>query len=333
MQSSGRFLLSILPAGGTGGALHMSAVDVQRAFVLAYEAQYGLHPQWVSGSLPEALAVAKRECRLLLVYLHSFEHGDTEAFAKTLASEAVIEFVDRNMVMWAVDGASQAGFEVAASLGAMSYPYVAVLHLSGESDRGQEVRVLGSFVGPQGVDELLSQLMSLLEEHDAVLLTDRLEREERERSRTLLQQQDREYEEALKADKRQQDQKQKQEQVVPVATAHAAPAPAARAVVAAPVAAAAAAAAVRYVLLPEPEAGTAGMVRIALRLPSERLERRFRGEEPVAAVFAFVDEKIKEKKDYKLVSAYPRMVLRRTDEKTMSQVGSTTLLYEEEEEE
>jgi hypothetical protein len=74
-------------------------------------------------------------------------------------------------------------------------------------------------------------------------------------------------------------------------------------------------------------------VRVALRLPQERLERRFRGEESVAAVFAFVDEKMKsEGVQYKLVSAYPRVVYHRSDNKTMTQVGSTTLLYEEEEE-
>jgi FAS-associated factor 2 len=76
--------------------------------------KYGVvHPAWVAGGLTEALAAAKRECRLLLVYLHSFEHGDSEMFARTLASEAVVQFVDRNMVMWAADAASQAGFETA----------------------------------------------------------------------------------------------------------------------------------------------------------------------------------------------------------------------------
>jgi hypothetical protein len=111
-----------------------------------------------------------------------------------------------------------------ASLGATSYPFVAVLHMAGETDRGQEVRVLGSFVGPLGVDEFLGQLMGVLEEHDAVLAADRLEKAERERSRTLLQQQDREYEEGLLADRSRQQKQMREESKssVPVATAVAA---------------------------------------------------------------------------------------------------------------
>ncbi len=44
-------------------------------------------------------------------------------------------------------------------------------------------------IGPLTVDELLSRLMTVLEENDAVLVAERAELQERSRNRVLLQQQ------------------------------------------------------------------------------------------------------------------------------------------------
>lgn len=44
-------------------------------------------------------------------------------------------------------------------------------------------------IGPLSVDDLLSRLMNVMEEHDAVLVGERLELEERAANRNILQQQ------------------------------------------------------------------------------------------------------------------------------------------------
>ena len=83
----------------------------------------------------------------------------------------------------------------------------------------------------------------------------------------------------------------------------------------------------------EPAQGEPGAVRVAFRLPQQRTERRFRGGDSLAGVFAFVDSKLEGgPQRYKLVSAYPRVVYRRSDERSLQEAGignAVTLIFEE----
>ncbi len=329
LRNSSLFLRSFLPSVPRA----VTPVEAHRAFLLSYEAEYGgFHPVFMEGVLLDALVKGKREGKFVLVYLHSSEHGDTEALCRaTLASEAVVEFVDRNFVMWAADVATASGQQAAVSLAANSYPFLAVLYLGSESARGQEVRALGTWVGPLTVDELLVRLMGVLEENDAVLVADRAEMEELHRNRSLLRQQDEDYEESLRADQRKRQQEPAPPAAAPAVTAQRThsepkdkeeddtPPPPKK----------------KLELPEEPAAGESGVVRVAFRLPHQRTERRFRGSETLPIVFAFVDTKLESQQPYKLVSAYPRAVYRRSDDRSLQEAGignAATLIYEEDDE-
>ena len=340
LRGTGLFFRSLLPSVG-GRAL--SPLEAHRAFVLAYEAEYGgFHPSFAEGALVDALARAKREGRFLLVYLHSSQHGDTDAFCRgTLSSEAVVQFVDRNLVMWAGDVTTTSGYEAALTLRATSFPHLSLLYMQGP----QEVRSLGQWIGPLGVDEMLVQLMAAVEENEAALVADRAEVEERERNRVLLRQQNDDYEQSLRADRQKKTTKDKP---VSSSSSSSAPTPSApppeRSAPSAPVSSSkgkeeeiVAPKKTAAALPSEPEAGGPGVVRVAFRLPSQRLERRFRGDEDtIGTVFSFVDQKLEpEQRNYRLVSAYPRAVYQRSQEMRLSEAGfgnAMTLLYEEEEE-
>jgi hypothetical protein len=53
----------------------LSPVEAATAFVAAFEQRYGaVHPEFVVGSYRDALTMANRDFKFLLVYLHSPEH-------------------------------------------------------------------------------------------------------------------------------------------------------------------------------------------------------------------------------------------------------------------
>ena len=89
------------PAGGAAAAAR---------FIAAFEEQHGeVHPRFFRGTCHEALARARREARLVLMYLHSADHAHTPAFLSSVVGSALFSaFVDENFVFWVGDVDTQA---------------------------------------------------------------------------------------------------------------------------------------------------------------------------------------------------------------------------------
>jgi len=83
-QVAAGVLHAVLPGPLRGFALSLlralqrpvlSPVEAATAFVAAFEERHGVpHPDFVIGSYREALTMANRDFKFLLVYLHSPEH-------------------------------------------------------------------------------------------------------------------------------------------------------------------------------------------------------------------------------------------------------------------
>ena len=326
-SESHTFVSSFFP----GSSHPPTLLQSHHAFLLRFEALYGsFHPDFTEGSLFDAMAAAKRQCKFVLVFLHSSLHGDSEKFClETFSSQPVVEFINRNFILWAADSSSRVGHEAAASLQAHSYPFFAVLFAENSTQRngGLEIQSVGSMVGFMTVDELIAQLISVMDENDRLLEADRSVVRNREQTRRLLQEQDADYEAALLADRgkkisrktEESDLEEKvvvekeKEEIVKVE------------------------ADCKIQLPSEPGAGESEAVLVAMRLPGGRLERRFRLEEKVGVLFAAADASgLTEMTDvsYLLVGAYPRVVFRRNDPRTLRQAefrDKIALIFEEEE--
>jgi FAS-associated factor 2 len=145
-------------------------------FIAAFTAQYGdTHPAWVATSWREAAAAAHAEFKFLLVYLHSPEHENTEAYVRNvLCSPEVVEYANSHFVSWAGNVQRPDAFNLAGRLNVSTYPCVALLAFSGT--RTKLVVAAQGNVQPQ---QLLAALRRAVEEQEVMLTAERLEQEER----------------------------------------------------------------------------------------------------------------------------------------------------------
>ncbi|CAL5087741.1 unnamed protein product [Urochloa decumbens] len=184
-------------------------------FFSVFEQQYGeRHPFFYGCRFADAMRAARREGKLVFVYLHDPGHPYTEPFCRsTLCSDVVVEFLDANFVSWgAVAASSGEGPSMVASLQPGSFPFCAVVApVSDES-----IAVLQQVEGPVSPSELVEVLQRTIDEQGAAFTfrTSRpdeqaaavraartAEEEERRRSaQRLRQEQDAAYLESLRRD-------------------------------------------------------------------------------------------------------------------------------------
>ncbi|XP_054158133.1 FAS-associated factor 2-like [Oppia nitens] len=163
-----------------------------------FEQLYGSrHPEFFVGTYNQALEVAKREFKFLVVYLHSDVHEDTQEFCRSvLISDRFVDFVsEQSLLFWCSSVAYNDGFSVSQQLRESTYPFLALICL-----KQNRMVVVRKFEGRIHLDTLLAQLKSTIEDNETNLIAARLEREERIMNQLLRQEQDEAYEDSLRAD-------------------------------------------------------------------------------------------------------------------------------------
>lgn len=186
-------------------------------FIDEFNAKYPLHPVFYRGTYAQALNDAKRELKFLLIYLHSETksqalHVDQQRITETthfcrntLSNEAVIEYINRNMILWGADIASPEGYRVSHSINARTHPYLVMVVL-----RDNKMTIVARMEGDCTADELLSRMRRVVSENDRWLNAARNDRLERELTQTLRAQQDSAFEESLKADQEKERKRKKE---------------------------------------------------------------------------------------------------------------------------
>ncbi|KAJ3191565.1 hypothetical protein HK101_007603, partial [Irineochytrium annulatum] len=167
-------------------------------FLLDFEHLYGTaHPEFFQGTYSQALDVAKRELRYLLVILQSSEHDDTDEFNRTtLTSGELLTFLlERNCLVWAGDVKESESFQVSNVLLATRYPFAALI-----APQGSRMVVVDRLEGPTPPDRLVRSLRSHMTRVDSNLQAIRADRERQDQARSIRSQQDQAYQASLRAD-------------------------------------------------------------------------------------------------------------------------------------
>ncbi|XP_056430671.1 FAS-associated factor 2 isoform X2 [Hyla sarda] len=180
------------------------------SFIQMFEEKYGrTHPVFYQGTYSQALNDAKQELRFLLVYLHGEDHQDSDEFCRnTLCTTEVTQFVNSRMLFWACSTNKPEGFRVSQALRENTYPFLAMIML-----KDRRMTVVGRLEGLIQPQDLINQLTFIMEANQTYLVSERLEREERNQTQVLRQQQDEAYLASLRADQEKERKKrEKQEQ-------------------------------------------------------------------------------------------------------------------------
>ncbi|EHB11351.1 FAS-associated factor 2 [Heterocephalus glaber] len=161
-------------------------------------ADHRIYSYVVSRPQPRARALndAKRELRFLLVYLHGDDHQDSDEFCRnTLCAPEVISLINTRMLFWACSTNKPEGYRVSQALRENTYPFLAMIML-----KDRRMTVVGRLEGLIQPDDLINQLTFIMDANQTYLVSERLEREERNQTQVLRQQQDEAYLASLRAD-------------------------------------------------------------------------------------------------------------------------------------
>ncbi|XP_071737449.1 plant UBX domain-containing protein 10-like [Rutidosis leptorrhynchoides] len=311
-------VIGLSSSGGRTGESTSSNSPTDEAirFVSMFEREYGdLHPSFVGESFMDALQRSRREFKLMFVYLHSPDHPDTPLFCEeSLCNEVLSAFVNENFVAWGGSIRDSEGFKMSNSLKASRFPFCAVVMAA----TNQRIALLQQVEGPKSPEEMLTVLQRVLEESSPVLVSARLESEERVNNIRLREEQDAAYQAALQADQARERQRLEEEERLAREAAEAerklkeeteAREKAARE------AAEREAAIVKLredkasALGPEPEKGP-DVTQVLVRLPNgERKGRRFYRNATVQSLYDFVDSSSDlEIGNYTLATNFPRVL-------------------------
>ena len=126
--------------GVTGGGRRMLPPrDTAARFRREFEEEYGDHANasrvpFHEGGFAEALDLAKRDLKFLLVVLVSPEHDDTAAFTReTLLSDAVVSFLAdpaNDLIVWGGNVLDSEAYQVAAEYNCTKFPFSCLVCLT-----------------------------------------------------------------------------------------------------------------------------------------------------------------------------------------------------------
>ncbi|KAF9616447.1 hypothetical protein IFM89_029701 [Coptis chinensis] len=181
-------------------------------FVSGFEKDYGItRPDFAVQGFMDALQNSRQAFKMLFVYLHSPDHPDTPLFCQqSLCSQALADYVNDNFVSWGGSIRASEGFKMSNSLKASRYPFCAVVMPA----TNQRIALLQQIEGPKSPEQMLAILQKVVEESAPVLVTARLDAEERRNNSRLREEQDAAYRAALEADQaRERQRKEEQERL------------------------------------------------------------------------------------------------------------------------
>ncbi|KAJ3102579.1 hypothetical protein HDU97_000448 [Phlyctochytrium planicorne] len=338
------FTLSLLPfkffqrPRRRTGRRNLQSTDPQAAasrFLLDFEHTYGsVHPHFFQGTYSQALDVAKRELRYLLVYLQSPDHDDTPEFnRKTMASQTLINFIEeRNVLVWAGDIKESESFLVSNVLLATRYPFIALI-----APQGSRMVVIDRIEGLSTPEELMEALSHHVNRFDSNLHAIRADRERQDQARSIREQQDQAYQASLRAD--QEKERKAQEERERIRKEQEETERQARELENKIESKKRRKEELQKNLAPEPPANAKEVAKVSIRLPSgERVIRRFLADETIQNLYNFIESldlsPISVEADIVAVNAYPRKVFLDLTQ-TLREAGvypSASLIVEEKDE-
>lgn len=163
------------------------------------------------GGFAQALDLAKKDLKFLLVVLVSPEHDDTGPFTReTLLSEAVVSFLsdpNSNLIVWGGNVLDSEAYQVAAEYNCTKFPFSCLIcltpreHSSSGSSNSTRMSIIKRLSGPLSPTAYLAELQSAMTKYAPDLASARAERSAHEVARSLRTEQDSAYERSLALDR------------------------------------------------------------------------------------------------------------------------------------
>lgn len=272
----------------------------------SYDARYGaVHPVFYQGTYAQALNAAKTELTFLVVYLHSDNNSDCDAFCReTLADAAVIDLVNARTLFWICGVETAEGYRVSRALqrrtAAAVYPFVAIIVL-----RENRMSVVARFEGLIEPARFVTSVTRIINDNETSLEVARADKRERAISQHLRQEQDAAFLESLLVDqekerKKKEEEEEKQRELETSlreeeeARLEAEMVEELKGVL-------------MTLLPPEPIGDDKDCVRILLKCPSGlRLERRFLKTQPIQDLFNYIFCHHETPDDFSIIKNFPR---------------------------
>ncbi|CAK7266908.1 UBX domain-containing protein 10 [Sporothrix epigloea] len=268
---------------------YLSPRDAASRFKREFEEATGSEAlPFVEMGYTQAYDKAKTEPKYLVIVLMAPEHDDTKSYAReTLLHPDVVEFVNNpanNIMLWGGSVRDPEAYQVSLEHRVTKFPFMAAICVTpkegGSTRMGTVKRIVGPVSGPYFVEQLRLVAAKYADDLAAV----RAVRVANETTRNIRIEQDNAYERSLAIDRERVRQRQEAERLAREREAEAARQKrlskqwrAWR----------------KNNLAPEPPAGAANMVRVALKLPEsrggQRVRRSFAGDATVEDLYAFVE--------------------------------------------
>jgi len=295
-----------------------------------FEEEYGSNTlPFFEGGYAQALDLAKKDLKFLLIILLSPEHDDTSSFIRdTLLSNEVQSFINdpsTNIILWTGDVRDSEAYQVSSALNCNKFPFTAVV-ANDPAISSTNMSVIARITGPMDASTYLAKIRNTTSTHGEQLARVRASRDAQNFERSLRQEQDSAYERSLAQDRERARLKKESE----AAAAEEERRKKAEAEVAETLA-------LKKLqwrkwrasrIDPEPSADTKDVVRIAMKMPEHleaaRVTRRFKGQDSIEELYAFVEcyeflrdgsveevskpEAYEHEFDFRLVQTLPRVV-------------------------
>jgi len=312
----------------TGGRRSLKPRDSVARLKREFEEEYGSNTlPFYEGGYAQALDLAKKDLKFLLIILISTEHDDTSSFIReTLLTPEVQSFFNdtsNNLLLWVGDVRDSEAYQVSTALTCNKFPFTAVVaHTPKVSSTAMSV--IARVVGPMDASTYLAKVRSAISSHEEQLATVRASRSAQNFERSLRQEQDSAYERSLAQDRERARLKKEAEAAAAEEERRKKEAEEAAEKLATNK--------LQWrqwrasQISPEPSADSKDVVRIALKMPeAARVMRRFKAEDDIEELYAFVDcyeslqdgsaaDKVerpvgyKHEFDFRLVQTLPRVV-------------------------
>ncbi|KAK9464374.1 hypothetical protein V1512DRAFT_278468 [Lipomyces arxii] len=185
--------------------------DTAARFIRNFEEEVGQTDvlPFFEGGYTQALDLAKKELRFLIVLLQSDEHDDTPKFNKeVLADPDVVNFIkEYNIIIWGGNVKESEGYQVSNALSCTRYPFMAVIaYTSATNSHPSAMSIHARLQGYMSPASLIANLSTVMTRHEPALSRLRAERQEQESSRAIRAAQDSAYEASLSADREREQQ-------------------------------------------------------------------------------------------------------------------------------
>jgi len=170
-----------------------------RDFISSFDRAYDVtHPRFEGGSYQTAVSEAHRQSKLLLVYLHSPMHEDSDRFCNNvICSESFTEYIDSNFLTWGGSIHNVEAYSLCTQLAVTTFPALAVFQCQSQ----RSVKVVDKITGHHEEAAILEKLHAMTAVHQTIVNRFRAVDMRRQEETSLRAQQDAEFEEAMEMDR------------------------------------------------------------------------------------------------------------------------------------